>query len=146
MHDFTLQFKHQSTQHPNLRIFTSLLSKYYPNFSYIYRIYSKTQIPSKSNSSKIVYFPIKNYYDLHFTTTPQNQFSLQFHTLISLLSFVQLSILLKISLTINQTLVRLLYNILPIMLQLYPLDTLDILKFQLPMKNLNNTKLLILTH
>ena len=28
----------------------------------------------KPNSSKIAHFPIKNYYNLHFTTTPQNQF------------------------------------------------------------------------
>ena len=28
----------------------------------------------KPNSSKIALFPIKNYYNLHFTTTPQNHF------------------------------------------------------------------------
>ena len=28
----------------------------------------------KPNSSKVAHFPIKNYYNLHFTTTPQNQF------------------------------------------------------------------------
>ena len=72
--DFTLQFKHQSTQHQNLTKFTSLLSKDYPYFSYIYRINSKTQLRLKPNSSKIAHFPIKNYYDVHFTTTPQNQF------------------------------------------------------------------------
>ena len=72
--DFTLQFKHQSTQHPNLAKFTSLLSKDYPYFSYIYRSNSKTQIRLKLNSSKIAHFPIKIYYDLQFTTTPQNQF------------------------------------------------------------------------
>ena len=27
----------------------------------------------KPNSSKIAHFPIKNYYSLHFTSTPQNQ-------------------------------------------------------------------------
>ena len=140
--DFTLQFKHQSTQHPNLTKFTSLLSILLIYLSH----YSKTQIRLKPNSSKIAHFPIKNYYDLHFTTTPQILFFLQFYTLISLLTFVQLSILLKISLTINQTLVRLVYKILQIMLQLYLLDTLNILKFQLPMKNLNKTKLMILTH
>ena len=75
--DFTLQFKHQSTQHPNLTKFTSLLSKDYPYFSYIYRINSKTQIRLKPNSSKIAHFPIKNYYDLPFTTAPQTQFFLQ---------------------------------------------------------------------
>ena len=72
--DFTLQFKHQSTVHPNYTNFTSLSSKDYPYFSYIYRIDSKTQIRLKPNSSKIAQFPIKNYYDLRFTTTPQNQF------------------------------------------------------------------------
>ena len=28
----------------------------------------------KPNSSKIAHFPIKKYYNLHFTTTPQNRF------------------------------------------------------------------------
>ena len=72
--DFTLQFNHQSTQHPNLTKFTSLLSKEYPYFSYTYRINSKTLIRLKPNSPKIAHFPIKNYYDLRITTTPQNQF------------------------------------------------------------------------
>ena len=72
--DFTLQFKHHSTTHPNYTQFTSLLSKDYPYFSYIYRINSKTQIRLKPNSSKIAHFPINNYYNLHFSTTPQNQF------------------------------------------------------------------------
>ena len=40
--DFTLQFKHHSRIHPNYATFTSLLSKDYPFFSYIYRINSKT--------------------------------------------------------------------------------------------------------
>ena len=53
---------------------TSLLSKDYPYFSYIYRINSKTQIRLKPNSSKIALFPINNYYNLHFSTTPQQQF------------------------------------------------------------------------
>ena len=30
----------------------------------------------KPNSSELAHFPIKNYYNLHFTTTPQNQFFL----------------------------------------------------------------------
>ena len=68
--DFTFQFKHQSTQHPFLTKFTSLLSNDYPYFSYVNRINSKTQIRLKPNSSKIAHFPIKNYYDLHFTTLP----------------------------------------------------------------------------
>ena len=63
-------FKHQ----PNTNKFTSLLPKDYPYFSYIYRINSKTQIRLNSNSSKIAHFPIKNYYNLHFVTTPKNQF------------------------------------------------------------------------
>ena len=50
------------------------MSKEYPYFSYIYRINSKTQIRLKPNSSKIAHFPINNYYNLHFSTTPQNQF------------------------------------------------------------------------
>ena len=72
--DFTLQFKHQSTVHPNYTKFTSLLSKDYPYFSYIYNINSKTQIRLKPISSNIAHFPMKNSFNLHFTTTPQNQF------------------------------------------------------------------------
>ena len=72
--DFTLEFKYQSKTHPNYAKFTTLLSKDYPYFSYIYRINSKTQIRLKPKSSKIAHFPIKNYHNLHFTTTPQNHF------------------------------------------------------------------------
>ena len=72
--DFTLEFKYQSKIHPNYAKITSLLSKDYPYFSYIYRIISKTQIRLKPKSSKIAYFPIKNYHNLHFTTTPQSHF------------------------------------------------------------------------
>ena len=35
---------------------------------------SKTQMRLKPKSSKIAHFPIKNYYNLRFTTTPQNHF------------------------------------------------------------------------
>ena len=73
---FALEFKYQSKTHPNYAKFTTLLSKDYPYFSYIYRINSKTQIRLKPKSSKIAHFPIKNYHDLHFTTTPQNHFFL----------------------------------------------------------------------
>ena len=72
--DFTLEFKYQSQIHPNSTKFTTLLSKDYPYFSYIYRINSKTQIRLKPKSSKIAHFPIKNYHNLRFTTTPQNHF------------------------------------------------------------------------
>ena len=72
--DFTLEFKYQSKTHPNYAKFTLLLSKDYPNFPYIYRINSKTQIRLKPKFSKIAHFPIKNYHNLHFTTTPQNHF------------------------------------------------------------------------
>ena len=72
--DFTLEFKYQSKTHPNYTKFTTLLSKDYPYFSYIYRINSKTQIRLKPKSSEIAYFPVKNYHNLHFTTTPQNHF------------------------------------------------------------------------
>ena len=71
---FTLEFKDQSKIHPNYPKLTTLLSKDYPYFSYIYRINSKTQIRLKPKSSKIAHFPIKNFYNLHFTTTPQNHF------------------------------------------------------------------------
>ena len=72
--DFTLEYKYQSKTHPNYAKFTTLLSKDYPYFPYIYRINSKNQIRLKPKSSKIAHFPIKNYYTLHFTTTPQNHF------------------------------------------------------------------------
>ena len=72
--DFTLEFKYQSKAHPNYAKFTTLLSKDYPYFSYIYRINSKTQRRLKPKSSKSVHFPIKSYHNLHFTTTPQNHF------------------------------------------------------------------------
>ena len=60
--DFTLRLKHQSTVHPNYTNLTSLSSKDYPYFSFIYRINSKTQIRLKPNSSKIAHFPIRNNY------------------------------------------------------------------------------------
>ena len=72
--DFTLEFKYQSKTHPNYAKFTTLLSKDYPYFSYIYKINSKTQIRLKPKSSKLAHFPIKSYNNLHFTTTPQNNF------------------------------------------------------------------------
>ena len=54
------------------------LLHYYPKnthiFFYIYRINSKTQTRLKPNSSKIAHFPINNYYNLHFSTTPHKQF------------------------------------------------------------------------
>ena len=72
--DFTLQFKYQSKDQPNTTNITSLLSKGYPYFSYIYRISSKTQIRLNPNSLKIAHFPIKNKYIFHFATTPGNKF------------------------------------------------------------------------
>ena len=72
--DFTLEFKYQSKFHPNYTKITALLSKDYTYFSYIFRINSETQIRLKPKSSKIAHFPIKTYYNLHFTTTPQNHF------------------------------------------------------------------------
>ena len=72
--DFTLEYKYQSKTHPNYANFTTLLSKDYPYFSYIYRINSKFQIRLKPKSSKIAHFPIKKYHNLQFTTIPQNHF------------------------------------------------------------------------
>ena len=72
--DFTLEFKYQAKIHPNYTKFTTLLSKDNPYFSYIYRINSKPQLRLKPKSSKIAHFPIKKYYNLHFTTNPQNHF------------------------------------------------------------------------
>ena len=71
--DPTLKFKHQSTVHPNYTNLTPLLSKDYPYFSYVYRIISKTQIRLKTIFAKVAH-SLKNSYNLHFTTTPQNQF------------------------------------------------------------------------
>ena len=64
--DVTLEFKYQSKTHPNYAKFTTLLSKDYSYFSYIYKINSKTQIRLKPKSSKSAH--------LHFTSTPQNHF------------------------------------------------------------------------
>ena len=70
--DFTLEFKYQSKTHPNYTKFTTLLSKDYPYFSYIYRINSKTQIRLKPKSPNIAHFLIKNYHTLQCTTIIQN--------------------------------------------------------------------------
>ena len=143
--DFKLEFKYQSKTHPNYAKFTTLLSKDYPYFSYIYRINSKTQIRLKRKSSKIAHFPIKLIIifilQLHHKITS----SLRYHTPILLPSFVQISILLKYSQTTNQTFVQLLLRLPPNILQHYLQDLLDILKFQLQMKNLNSSKSMILT-
>ena len=72
--DFTLQYKYRSKDQPNTTNLTSLLSKDYPTFLYIYRINSRTQIRLNRNSSKIAQSTIKNYTNLHFATTPKNQF------------------------------------------------------------------------
>ena len=124
--EFTLQFKHHSRVYPNYTKFTSLLSKDYPYFSYIYRINSKTQIRLKPNSSEIAHFHLNNCYNLHFSTTPQNQFSVQSHIFIFLQIFEQLSISLKFSRMTNQTIVQQLSKTLLITLQHYLQDTLDI--------------------
>ena len=142
--DFTLEFKYQSKTHPNYTKFTTLLSKDYPYFSYIYRINSKTQIRLKPKSSKIAHFPIKNYHNLHFTTTPQTTSFLQYLIPILQPNSVQISILLKYLPMTNQIFVQLLFRTLQNMLQLYLQDILDTLKFQLLMKNLNSSKLMTL--
>ena len=125
--DFTHEFKYQSQIHPNYtKITTLFLSKDYPYFSYIYRINSKTQIRLKPKSSKIAHFPIKNYHNLHFTTTPQKTISsLQYLTPILLLNFAQTSILSKYFKTTNQTYVQPSSRTPPDMLQLYLQDILD---------------------
>ena len=144
MQDFTLQFKHQSTAHPNYTKFTSLLSKDYPYFSYIYRINSKTQISLKPNSSKIAHFPIKKYYNLHFQTTQQNQFfprvphtyfSTKFRT-----TFNFIKVFTEDKPDIYATLVQNSTNHIATL----P-DTLDKLKFPFQMKNLNIITFMILT-
>ena len=142
--DFTLEFKYQSKTHPSYTKFTTLLSKDNPYFSYIYRIISKTQIRLKPKSSKIAHFPIKiiiiSILQLHHKTTS----FLQYPISISLLNFVQISILLKYLLMTNQIFVQLLFRTLQNMLQHYLQGILDILKFQLLMKNPNSSKLMIL--
>ena len=143
--DFTLEFKYQSKIYPNYTKFTTLLSKDYPYFSYIYRINSKTQIRLKPKSSKIAHFPIKNYYNLHFTTTPQNHFFPTIpHTYFATkfktnFNFIDVFTDKKPEICATITLTHL--NIL----QHYLLDILDTLKNQLQVKNLNFIKLTILT-
>ena len=123
--DFTLEFKYQSQIHPNQTKFTTLLSKDYPYFSYIYRINSKTQIRIKPKSSTIAHFHIKNYHNLHFTTTPKTISSIQYLTPILLLNFAQILILSKYLQTTNQTYEQPSSRTPPDTLQLYLQDILD---------------------
>ena len=105
--DFTLQFKYHSAVHPNFAKFTSALSNDYSYLSYIYRINSKTIIRLNPNPSKVVIFPLKNYYDLHFTTTQQNHFFPSIpHTYFFLQKSVKHSYSLKLSPTKNQLYVQ----------------------------------------
>ena len=143
--DFTLEFKYQSKIHPNYTKFTTLLSKDYPCFSYIYRINSKTQIRLKPKSSKITHFPIKNYYSLHFTTTPQNHFFPTIPHTYFATKFKTNFNFIKVFTDKNPKFVQLLSRTHPNTLQHYLSDILDILKYQLQMKILNFTKLTILT-
>ena len=137
--DFTLEFRYQSKTHPNYAKFTTLLSKDYRYFSYIYKINSKTQIRLKPKSSKIAHFPTKNYHNLHFTTTPENHFFPSVpHTYFA-------TKVLKYSQMTNQTFVQLLSKTPQNMLQHYLQDIFDISKFQSQMKNPNSSKLMILT-
>ena len=66
--DFTLEYKYQSKIHPNYTKFTTLLSKDYTYFSYIYRIISKTQIRPKPKFSKSAHFlrKIINIFDIEY--------------------------------------------------------------------------------
>ena len=139
--DFTLEFKYQSKTHPNYAKFTTLLSRDYPYFSYIYRINSKTQIRVKPKSSKIAHFPKKTIIifilQLHHKTTS----FLQYLIPILLPNFVQILISLKYLQMTSQIFVQLLFRTLQNMLQPCLQDILDTLKFQLLMKNLNSSKL-----
>ena len=112
--NFTIQIKHPTRIHPIYATFTSLLSKDYPYFSYVYRINSKTQIRLKPNSSKLAHFPINNYYNLLFSTTPHKQLSPQFPIPTFRQNFVPLSTPLKSLQTTNQILVPQLFKILQI--------------------------------
>ena len=139
--DFTLEFKYQSKTHPNYAKFTTLLSKDYPYFSYIYRINSKTQIRLKPNLQKLHTFRSKIIIifilQLHHKTTS----FLQYLIPILLPNSVQISISLKYLQTTSQIFVQLLFRTLQNILQPYLQDILDTLKFQLLMKNLNSSKL-----
>ena len=135
MQDFTPEFKYQSKIHDNYAKFTTLLSKDYPYFSYIYRINSKTQIRLEPKSSKIAHFPIKIIIILILQPHLKTTFSLQYHTLVLLPSFVQISISLKFLQIRSQIFLQLLFRTPPNMLQHYLQDILVILKFQLQMKN-----------
>ena len=128
--DFTLEFKYQSKTHPNYAKFTTLLSKDYPYFSYIFRINSKTQIRLKPKSSKIAHFPIKNYHNFILQLHHKITSSLQYLIPILLLNSVQTSRLLKSSQMTDQIFVQLSSRTPQNMLQHYLQDILDISKFQ----------------
>ena len=141
--DFTLQFEYQSKTHSNYAKFTTLLSKVYPYFSYIYRINSKTQICLKLKSSKIANRKtFQSKITIIFFLQPHHKTIsfLQYHIPILLPSFVQISTSLNYSQTKSQTFVQLLFRTPPNMLLHYVQDILDISKFLLRMKNLHFTK------
>ena len=123
--DITLEFKYQSKIHPNYTKFTTLLSKDYPYFSYIYRINSKTQIRLNPNLLKLHTFLSKII--IIFTLQLHHKIisSLQYFTPILLLNFAQILILLKYSQTTNQTYVQPSSRTPPNMLQLYLQDILN---------------------
>ena len=138
--DFTLLFKHHSRYFPNSTKFISRLSKDYPNFSYIYRINSKTQIHLKLTSSKIAKFPITKHYNLQFSTIPKKFFFLQYLTPLFLRNSVKHFNLSKLSQMTNQTHAPLLLKTLQITFPLYLQETLITLKFLSQTKNLNIIK------
>ena len=133
--DFTLQFKYQSTVYPNYTKYTSLSSKDNPYFSYIYSINSKTRIRLKPSSSTIAHFPIKNYYNVHFTSTPQNQFFLTIpHTYFSTKTCRTVKFIEDFTDDKPDACATITQN--SIIIQQYLQDILDISKFQLQMRNL----------
>ena len=85
--DFSLEFKYLSKVHPNYVKFTSLSSKDYPYFSYIYRINSKTQIRLKPKE-KLFWPSIYNY-----TTKPLLSYNTTHYKVVQLsisLTFLQI--------------------------------------------------------
>ena len=128
--DFTSQFKYQSKDQPNTTNITSLLSKDYPYFSYIYGINSKTQLRLNPNSSKIAHFPIRNTTIFTLLQLQKKTKSfLQNHIHTSHPIFIQPSISLKFSLMTNLIFVLQLFKTLQIILQHFQKDILVTLKY-----------------
>ena len=69
--DFTLQFKHHSKDQPNIAKFTSAFKRLF----HISHTITESVLKHNYLKSKLLqyaHFPLKNYHNLHFATTPKN--------------------------------------------------------------------------